>query len=51
MICLAHTSSIDFNWPQARFLMIHDAMSMLFKELLRQAVTALQYSSDYAVKL
>lgn len=46
-----HLSSIGFNWPQAGFLMIHDAMSMPFKELLCQVVTVLQYSSHYAVKL
>lgn len=44
-----HMSSIGFSWPQARVLMIHDAMSMLFQELLRQAVTVLQSSRDYAV--
>lgn len=31
--------------------MIRDAMSMLFQELLRQAVTVLQSNSDYAVEL
>lgn len=46
-----HMSSIGFSWPQTRFLMIHDAMSMLFQELLRQAVTVLQSNSDYAVEL